>query len=52
MSFKKYKPFTLGKAKKTNGSNDNYKATKDLLNATPGIVVGVTVAGMIPKLVP
>jgi hypothetical protein len=29
-----------------------YGMTKDLLDATPGLVLGVGVAGLIPKLYP
>jgi len=47
MSLNKYKPFTLGKMKKNNGSKEVSDTLKDL----PGVVLTVSVAGMIPKLV-
>jgi len=60
MSLNKYKPFTLGKLKssgnsvvkplklgKTNGS----KEVNSTLKTLPGVVLTVSVAGMIPKLV-
>lgn len=33
-------------------SKNGYRMTKDLLEVTPALVVGTSVAGMIPKLYP
>jgi hypothetical protein len=38
--------------KKRRKNKDAYKVTKDLLEVTPGLIVGTSVAGMIPKLYP
>lgn len=38
--------------RKKRSKKNMYNMTRDLMNATPNMVLGISVAGMIPKLVP
>lgn len=42
----------LVKKRKARRKQNAYRMSKDLLDATPALVVGTSVAGMIPKLYP
>ena len=39
-------------AKRRKKRMNGYRMTKDLLEVTPALIVGTSVAGMIPKLYP
>ena len=42
----------MAKKRRSKRKQSAYRMTKDLLDATPALVVGTSVAGMIPKLYP
>lgn len=42
----------MAKKRRAKRRQNAYRVSKDLLDATPGLVLGVGVAGMIPKLYP